>query len=122
MLLLWILIPIWDKKDNKLIGNIQIREKDDSHPGQLSMWLNENYRGGGRITEAMFMISKAYFEAYPKEPSYNAHVKAWNYRSVGAMEKFGFVRVGEKDDKEFGKRFVYELSRETVKKLESKYL
>jgi RimJ/RimL family protein N-acetyltransferase len=101
---------IWDNKDEKLVGAIQIKEKD--YPdvvdyGQLSMWLNENYWGGGRIQEAMLLLSRAYFKARPETEYYVAHVRAWNPRSQKAMEKFGFKRIGDhyKDGKLWSYRY-----------------
>lgn len=105
---------IWDNKDNNLVGNIQIREKSSDHPGQLSMWLNENYWGGGRIQEAMLLISKAYFKSRPNTKSYNAYVREWNIRSAKSMEKFGFVRTGESRKNGKLEHLVYEITRESI--------
>jgi RimJ/RimL family protein N-acetyltransferase len=101
---------IWDNKDNKLVGSIKIQEKnqpDVTDYGQLSMWLNENYWGGGRIQEAMLLISRAYFKARPEAKDYVAHVREWNPRSQKAMEKFGFKKIGDhhKDDKLWSYRY-----------------
>lgn len=111
---------IWDNKDNRLVGAIQIREKDKRDPGQLSMWLNENYRGGGRIQEALFLISQAYFKARPATKSYNAFARTWNVASRKSMEKFGFVHIdtgtykNKKDEAEEVQ--IYELTRQAIEK------
>jgi RimJ/RimL family protein N-acetyltransferase len=112
---------IWDNKDEKLVGAIKIIEKN--HPdfvdfGQLAMWINENYRGGGRVQEAIFLISKEYFKKYPRRKSYNAHTREWNKASSRALEKFGFKKVGKhtKDGKLFA--IVYELDRKLIEEKE----
>ena len=101
---------IWDNKDEKLIGSIKIT--NENHPdivdwGQLSMWLNENYWGGGRIQEALILISRAYFKAQPKAEGYVAHVREWNVRSQKSMEKFGFEKISDhhKDGKLWSYRY-----------------
>ncbi len=113
---------IWDNKDNKLIGNIQIRSKENSktHPGQLSMWLNEKYWGGGRIQDAMLLISKEYFDMFPNEDSYNAYVREWNIRSIKSMEKFGFKKTGITKYKN-KPNILYEISRDAIDKKLDKY-
>lgn len=106
---------IFDNKDNKLIGAIEVREKNDIDPGQLGCWINENYWGGGRIQEAYKLIAQTYFQLKPKEKSFNAHVRTWNVRSYKALKKFGFIDVGiikTTDGK--GDRHVLELYREQV--------
>ena len=85
---------IFDNKENKLIGAIEIRDKNNVDPGQVGCWLNENYWGGGRVQEALNLISQVYF-ALKGATSYNAHVRLWNKRSYQAFKKFGF------EDKEF---------------------
>ena len=84
---------IFDNKDNKLIGSIEIREKNDVDPGQLGCWINENYWGGGRIQEAYKLIADAYFKLKPHESSFEAQVYHWNIRSLKAMQKAGFVFI-----------------------------
>ncbi len=85
---------IFDNKDNKLIGSIEVRDKNDYDPGQLGCWLNEAYWGGGRIQEALKLITNTYFRLKPKEKSYIAHVRVWNKRSYKALKKFGLEDVG----------------------------
>jgi RimJ/RimL family protein N-acetyltransferase len=108
---------IFDNKDDKLIGAIEVREKNDIDPGQLGCWLNENYWGGGRIQEAYQLISKAYFQLKPNEKSYEAQVRSWNIRSLKAMLKFGFVDEAILPDSKEGKgdRHVLRLYRKDVK-------
>lgn len=84
---------IFDNKDDKLIGALAIGEKNDRDPGQFSCWLNENYWGGGRIQEALALITKTYF-ALTDAKSFNAHVRLWNKRSYAALKKFGFKDIG----------------------------
>lgn len=85
---------IFDNVDNKLIGNIEIRDKNDDDPGQFGWWINEAYWGGGRAQEALDLITKTYFRLKPKETSYIVHVRLWNKRSYQALKKGGFVDVG----------------------------
>jgi RimJ/RimL family protein N-acetyltransferase len=83
---------IFDNKDNKLIGSLDIREKNPKDPGQFGCWLNENYWGGERMREAIKLISDAYFKL-KKVDSFNAHVEIWNLRSYYALKKSGFKLV-----------------------------
>ncbi|MCK4651053.1 GNAT family N-acetyltransferase [Candidatus Babeliales bacterium] len=83
---------IFDNKDINLIGSIEIREKNPNDPGQFSCWLNEKYWGGGRIHEAIKLITKEYFKI-KKVKSFNAHVEMWNLRSYYALKKAGFKLV-----------------------------
>lgn len=85
---------IFDNKDNTLIGAIEIREKNESDPGQFGWWINEAYWGGGRAQEALQLITKTYFKLKPHEKSYITHVRLWNERSYRALKKGGFEDVG----------------------------
>ena len=85
---------IFDNQDKKLIGAVEIRDKNDYDPGQLGCWINEAYWGGGRIQEALKLITNVYFRLKPKEKSYIAHVRLWNTRSYKALKKFGLEDVG----------------------------
>ena len=80
---------IFDNKDNKLIGFIDIRDKDPDDLGQFGVWINENYWGNGRMQEATKLISQVYF-AVKNEDSYVAHVRLWNQRSYHALKNLGF--------------------------------
>lgn len=106
---------IWDNTDDKMVGSLQIREKNDLDPGQLGMWLNENYRGGGRIQEALFLISRAYFNRHREANNYIAFVRPWNPRSRRSMEKFGFKKTGD-TVYDNGKAHILTLTRETIAK------
>lgn len=86
---------IFDFKENKLIGTLEIREKNDKDPGQFGCWLNERYRGGGRIQEAIRLITNVYFRLYPDVPSFTAYVRTWNKRSYKALLNAGFVDTGK---------------------------
>ena len=83
---------IFDNKENKLIGSAEIREKNQTDPGQMACWLNDKYWGEGRIQEALDLISKEYFRIKDAD-SYNAHVEMWNLRSYYALKKCGFEIV-----------------------------
>lgn len=108
---------IFDNKDNRLIGAIEVREKNDIDPGQLGCWINENYWGGGRIQEAYKLIAQTYFKVKPHEKSFDAHVRTWNIRSYKAMKKFGFIDVSTvKASDGKADRHVLELRREQVLK------
>lgn len=85
---------IFDNKDNKLVGSIEIREKNPDDPGQFGFWINENYRGGGRIQEATKLIIDTYFKLHPDRDVFNVHVRLWNKRSYNALKKAGFKEVG----------------------------
>ena len=106
---------IWDNRDDQMIGSINIREKKEGDPGQLGMWLNEKYWGGGRIQEAQFLISQAYFKARPENDDYIVHVRQWNIRSYKSMEKFGFIRIGTYPDDGKGPRYIYKMTPQIIK-------
>jgi RimJ/RimL family protein N-acetyltransferase len=82
---------IFDNKADNLIGALDIREKNDC--GQFGCWLNERFRGGGRIQEAIKLITNIYFRLYNKQ-SFIAHVRLWNTRSYKALLKAGFTDTG----------------------------
>lgn len=84
---------IFNNADNKLIGFIEIRDKNHSVYGQFACWINEKYWGGGRFKEAATLISDAYFSQCDAK-SYTAHVRPWNGRSYRALIKFGFQYYG----------------------------
>jgi RimJ/RimL family protein N-acetyltransferase len=85
---------IFDNKNNKLIGKVEIREKDPDDPGQFGFWINENYRGGGRIQEATKLIIATYFRLHPDRNVFNVYVRLWNKPSFYALKKAGFKEVG----------------------------
>jgi RimJ/RimL family protein N-acetyltransferase len=112
-----IVYSIWDNKVDKFIGTIQIREKNKEEPGQLGMWLNENFWGGGRIQEAMYLISRAYFDSRPTTDSYIAFVRPWNPRSYKSLIKFGFKKIGEgtyNSGEGDQKVYIYEMTRNFI--------
>lgn len=82
---------IFDNKADKLIGALDIREKNDC--GQFGCWLNERFRGSGRIQEAIKLITNIYFRLHDKQ-SFIAHVRLWNTRSYKALLKAGFIDTG----------------------------
>ncbi len=86
---------IFDAKENRLIGTLEIREKNDKDPGQFGCWLNERYRGGGRIQEAIKLITNIYFRLHPDRDSFTAHVRLWNKRSYKALLRAGFADTGK---------------------------
>lgn len=83
---------IFDNKDNKLIGSIEIKDKNIEDPGQFSIWINENFWSEGRAKEAINIISNIYFK-YKNEDEYEANVRLWNKRSYKALTKAGFKDV-----------------------------
>jgi RimJ/RimL family protein N-acetyltransferase len=85
---------VFDNKDDKLIGYVEVREKNPADPGQFGFWVNENYWGGGRAVEAAQLIARTYFRLYPDKNSFTAHVRLWNHRSYGALKKSGFKETG----------------------------
>jgi RimJ/RimL family protein N-acetyltransferase len=87
---------IFDNADNKPIGSIEVREYDPEDYGQMGVWINENYWGGGRTVEAIKLIGKAYFELYPEAKDFIAFARPWNQRSYKALQKAGFVDEGFK--------------------------
>lgn len=112
-----IIYIIWDNEKDEFAGSIQIKNDTTEVLGQLSMWLNENFWGGGRIQEAMYLISKAFFDGNPSINEYNAHVRHWNHRSYRALEKFGFKLIkDDHTDEEYGLRRIYKLYRKVIEK------
>lgn len=110
-----IVYAIWDNNEDRMAGTIQIRNKDKRDPGQLGMWLNEHFWGGGRIQEALLLISKTYFDVKPNENGYIAYVRPWNMRSRKTLLKFGFKKIDETTyDDEIAE--VFEVSKEKVNK------
>lgn len=101
---------IFDNKENKLIGSLEIREKNDRDPGQFGCWVNERYWGGGRFQEAVDLITQTYF-ALSDAPSYNAHVRLWNKRSYAALKRFGFKDVGFYYENGLATRYLLEYHR-----------
>jgi len=85
---------IFDNKDDKLIGAIQIRDPNPDDPGQFGTWINEHYWGGGRFQEACKLITKTYFSVKEAD-SYIAHIRLWNVRSIKALTKAGMVEIGK---------------------------
>jgi len=83
---------IFENKENKLIGAIEIRNLKETD-NQLYSWVNENYWGTGIYQEALSLISQAYFSE-TKESSYNAKVDVSNMRSYYALKKQGFLDSG----------------------------
>ena len=102
---------IFDNKENKLIGEVNLREKNDSDPGQFGCWINENYWGGGRFQEAIRLITKTYFRLKPMEKSFIAHVRLWNKRSYFAHKKAGFKEIGFVYEQGKATRYLLEYSR-----------
>jgi RimJ/RimL family protein N-acetyltransferase len=105
---------IFDNKDNKLIGHVEIRDPKSTDPGQMGCWLNENYWGSGRIQEALDLISKEYFRV-KNVNKYNAHVEMWNLRSYYALKKFGFKLVDFYYENGKATRYILEYYKEPQK-------
>ncbi len=83
---------IFDNKTNKLIGSVEIKNKNIKYPGQFSIWINEKFWGGDRAQEAIKIISEIYFKS-KNETSFIAHVRLWNKRSYNALIKAGFKDI-----------------------------
>jgi len=83
---------VFDAKENRLIGEVHIHEIDKY--GQFSCWINERYRGGGRIQEAIKLLTNVYFRLTDEE-YFVAHVRAWNKPSYKALIKSGFIDKGK---------------------------
>lgn len=105
-----LLYCIFDNTENKLIGSLEIREKNDRDPGQLGCWINENYWGKGRFQEALDLITKTYF-ALTNAPDYIAHVRLWNKRSYNALKKYGLKDAGYYYERGEPTRYLLELKR-----------
>lgn len=84
---------IFDNADNCFIGQIEVRSLHEDDPGQIGSWLNENYRGKGRIQEAIKLLLKAYFEI-SGQTRVNTYVETFNKRSYRAFQKAGFKQAG----------------------------
>jgi RimJ/RimL family protein N-acetyltransferase len=110
-----LIYSIFDNKDNKLIGSIEIRDKnDDSCPGQCGCWLNENYWGGGRFQEALKLIAAIYFKIHPDVKSFTGQVELWNQRSYHSSKKYGFKDAGYYYENGKPKRYILEYTRDQV--------
>jgi len=83
---------IFENKENKLIGAIEIRNPQETD-SQLYSWLNEAYWGTGMYQEALVLVSKVYF-AHSNQNYYNANVDIKNIRSYKALKKHGFIDAG----------------------------
>lgn len=105
---------IFDNNDKKLIGCVEIREKDPHDAGQFGVWINENYWGSGRFQEASKLISEIYF-ATTNDDYYVAHVKVWNKRSYHALKKFGFKDAGYFSEQGEKKRFILKFYKKDLK-------
>jgi len=93
---------MFDNASQKLIGSIELRSPNDSR-GQLGVWLNEAFWGGGRFLEALTLIVEAYFERSGIDVV-TAHVDTSNIRSYKALKKFGFIDVATIDGP-YGKQY-----------------
>lgn len=84
---------VFDNKDNKLIGAVEIRSFWKNDPGQIGAWINEKYWGGGRIQEALKLLTNTYFETMHTTMC-EVEIELFNKRSYKAFRKFGFVEKG----------------------------
>lgn len=80
---------IFDNKDDILVGAIEIRAHHSEDPGQLGCWINDKYRGGGRMQEALALITKEYFRMTGAS-CVTAFIEPFNIASYKALTKFGF--------------------------------
>lgn len=81
---------IFDNKEDKLIGFIDIRKQTTT--GEFSCAIHEKYWGGGRFKEAVKLITQEYFKIKDIQ-SFIAHVEMWNLRSFYALKSAGFELV-----------------------------
>lgn len=102
---------IFDNKDQKLIGAIEIRELNDVDPGQEGVWINEKYWGGGRFQESLKLITNVYFKLHPNEKRYITHIRLWNKRSYLAHKKAGLKDVGYFYEDGKASRYILEMPR-----------
>lgn len=86
------LYMIFDNKDNKLIGSIEIRKYNPKDNGQFGIWISPKYWGKGKAEEAFKLISNEYFKI-KKADKFIAHVEMWNLRSYYALKKYGFKLI-----------------------------
>lgn len=101
---------VFDNKDKKLIGSIEIREPNPDDPGQFGCWLNPAYWGGERLGEAFKLISTEYFKLFPNKTKFNAHVEMWNLRSYFSLKKCGFTLADTLHFKHQPSRYLLEYS------------
>ena len=94
---------IFENKENKLVGAIEIRDLQETD-SQLYSWVHEDYWGTGVYQEALALVSKEYFDE-TKEKFYSANVDVVNVRSYHALKKYGFIDSGFKKGP-FGKQYV----------------
>ena len=80
---------IFDNKDDCLVGAIEVRAHHSQDPGQLGCWINDKYRGGGRMQEALKLITQEYFRI-TGAPCISACIESFNIASHKALTKFGF--------------------------------
>lgn len=102
---------IFDKKEDKLIGSTEIRELNDLDPGQLGIWINEHYRGGGRALEALRLIIGTYFKVHPEHKSFIAHVRLWNQASYKLLTKAGLQDIGRFYEHGEPRRYIMQYSK-----------
>ena len=93
---------IFDKKEDTLVGAIEIRDIDETD-SQLYSWVNEDYWSTGIYQETLNLISQAYFKQ-TEQTLYRANVDMTNLRSYYALKKHGFVDSGIKKGS-FGKQY-----------------
>lgn len=93
----FLMYNIFDNVDNKLIGSIDIDdsaeldEEDDNDTDDISIWINEHYRSGGRALEALTLLIEIYFKLHPERTSGpKADVALWNKASFNLFKKAGF--------------------------------
>jgi RimJ/RimL family protein N-acetyltransferase len=78
-----------NNKSNELIGAVEIRPPIQ-YSGQLYIWLNEHYWGGGYFKEAIQIVIALYFQE-TNASFFTAHVDVYNTRSYFALKKAGFT-------------------------------
>ncbi len=85
---------VFDNKDNRLVGSIEVREFDpEDDSGNFGCWLNSKYWGDGRLQEAAKLLASEYFKIYKNIDKFNAYVDMDNLRSYFGLKKAGFKLV-----------------------------
>ncbi len=85
---------IIDKKTEKLIGAIEIREP--GYQSQLYCWINEQFWSQGYFQESLQLLLP-YYKKITNENHIKACVNSNNERSFKALQKAGFAIVGMRD-------------------------
>jgi len=87
---------IFDKESGQLVGEIEVRR--NMPPGDMGIWLNENFWGKGIMKEAVHLIAREYFRVYPSISSFSSAAASWNINSIKGHLNAGFKPSGFSHD------------------------